>query len=155
VRVLGRGTAAASLAPGERWSAPATTGAWRIEGTDGAEVPSALAAADGTTRLVSAPLERPGLYRVLKDGRLRATFAVNPDLRESDLAALGEAELTRAFPAGRARVVRPGADLARRVREARFGREMWGAFVVAALALLALETFIARWGMPGGSPMRA
>ncbi len=155
VRVLGRGTAAASLLPGERWSAPATTGAWRIEAGDGAELPSTLAAGGGATRLTSVPLERPGLYRVLQDGRVRATFAVNPDLRESDLAPIPEDALARAFPPGRARVLRPGGDLARRVREARFGRELWSAFVVAALALLVLETVIARWGMPAGAGRRA
>uniref|UniRef100_A0A832I2C8 VWA domain-containing protein n=1 Tax=Eiseniibacteriota bacterium TaxID=2212470 RepID=A0A832I2C8_UNCEI len=149
VKVLGRGTAAASLLPGERYRAPAATGAWRIEDEDGREVPSELAAAAGATRLVSAPLERPGLYRVLQDGRLRAVFAVNPDPRESDLAPVAEPALVRAFPPGRAQVVRPGGDLARRVREARYGRELWSWFVIAALALLAAESAIGRWGMAG------
>ncbi len=155
VRVLGRGTAAASLVPGERWSVPASTGSWRIEDVAGTEVPSTVAASAGAARLTSAPLERPGLYRVLQDGRVRATFAVNPDVRESDLAAAGEAALVAAFPRGRAQVLHPGEGLARRVREARFGRELWSAFLIAALALLALETLIARAGMPGGAPPRS
>src|SRR5207249_9816535 len=62
VKVLGRGTAAASLVPGDRYSAPATTGVWRIEDEEGHEVPSELAAAGGAARLSSAPLERPGRY---------------------------------------------------------------------------------------------
>ncbi len=155
VKVLGRGTAAGSLAPGERYSAPATTGQWHIEDTEGREVPSALTTEGGGTRLLSAPLERPGLYRVLLGATLRSTFAVNPDPRESDLAPLPEAALLGAFPSGRAQVVRPGADLARRVREARYGRELWAWFVVIALILLAAESVIGRWGMaaraPGGS----
>jgi len=44
----------------------------------------------GTTRLVSAPLERTGLYQVLQDGKLRTSFAVNADPRESDLSRLPE-----------------------------------------------------------------
>jgi hypothetical protein len=149
VKVLGRGTAAASLAPGERYSAPAATGLWRIEDDQGREVASELVATGGTTRLRSAPLERPGLYRVFQGASVRATFAVNPDPRESDLAAVPESQLVRAFPAGRAQVVRPGAGLARRVREARYGRELWGPFVVLALLLLVSETVLGRAGLAG------
>lgn len=149
VKVLGRGTAASSLLPGERYSAPAATGMWRIEDEQGREVPSELVAAAAATRLLSAPLERPGLYRVVQGATVRSTFAVNPDARESDLTAVPEAALVRAFPAGRAQVVHPGAGLARRVREARFGRELWGWLVVLALALLVTESVVGRWGMAG------
>lgn len=149
VKVLARGTAAASLVPGDRYSAPAGTGAWRIEDLSGVEIPSELVADAGATRLRSAVLERPGLYRVIEDGRLRTAFAVNPDPRESDLTPVPEAALVRAFPPGRAHVVRPGRDLARRVREARYGRELWLPFVIAALLLLVAETVIGRWGLPG------
>jgi hypothetical protein len=110
-------------------------------------------AAAGATRLVSAPLERPGLYRVIQGATVRSTFAVNPDPRESDLAALPEAALLRAFPAGRAQVIHPGADLARRVREARYGRELWTWFVALALLLLVAESAIGRLGLAG--PARA
>jgi hypothetical protein len=149
VKVLGRGTAAASRVPGDRYAAPAGTGAWRIVDQDGREIPSELTAAGGATQLQSAPLERPGLYRVLLGGTVRSTFAVNPDPRESDLAPASGAALTRAFPPGRAELLRPGADLARRVREARYGRELWSEFVLLALLLLIAETVIARWGMTG------
>jgi hypothetical protein len=149
VKVLGRGTATSSLTPGERYSAPAATGLWRIEDERGREVPAELTAAPGATRLVSAPLQRPGLYRVIQGATLRGTFAVNADPRESDLTAVPEAVLVRGFPPGRAQVMRPGADLARRVREARYGRELWGWFVVLALALLVAETIIGRLGMAG------
>jgi hypothetical protein len=147
VKVLGRGTAAASLSPGDRYQAPAATGSWRIEDEEGREIVSELVAAGGATRLRSAPLEKPGLYRVLQGGTLRATFAVNPDPRESDLASIPEAALVQAFPAGHARIVHPGADLARRVREARYGRELWPWFVTLALLLLVAETVLARWGL--------
>lgn len=152
-KVLGRGTAAASLAPGDRYRAPAATGEWRIEDERGREVASSLSAESGATRIVSEPLERPGLYRVLESGKLRGTFAVNPDPRESDLTPLPDAALTAAFPAGRAQILHPGADLARRVREARYGRELWSWFVIAALLLLIAESIVARAGMAGrGAP---
>jgi aerotolerance regulator-like protein/VWA domain-containing protein len=147
VKVLARGTAAGSFEPGDRYSAPAGTGAWRIEDDQGRELPSEMVSEAGATRLTSAPLERPGLYRVSRGGTLHNTFAVNPSGLESDLSPLPEAALVQAFPPGRARVLRPGADLARRVREARFGRELWGWFMVAALVLLVTEMIVARWGM--------
>ncbi len=148
VKVLGRGTAASSLAPGERYSGPAATGAWRIEDEQGRLVPSELVTTSGATRLVSDPLERPGLYRVFQESTLRATFAVNPDARESDLSSLSESALLSAFPPGRAQIMRAGSDFARRVREARLGRELWSWFVTLALALLAAETILGRWGLP-------
>jgi len=153
-KVLGRGTAAASLVPGEAYRAPATTGEWRVEDEAGVTVPVSLAAEAGATRLTTIPLERPGIYRVFERERLRASFAVNPDPRESDLASLSEAALIAGFPAGRAKVIRAGEDLAARVREARYGRELWTWFVIAALVLLAAEMVIGRIGTsqraPGG-----
>jgi len=113
-------------------------------------VPSQLQSESGATRLTSAPLERPGLYRVLRGGVPQNTFAVNPSIRESDLTSVPEPALVRAFPPGRAQVLRPGADLARRVREARYGRELWGWFVLAALVLLVTEMIVARWGLGAG-----
>ena len=154
-KVLARGTAAASLAPGDRYVAPAGTGAWRIEDAAGREVQSELVSDRGATRLRSAPLENTGLYRVLAGGTLRSTFAVNPDARESDLAEMPEDALVRGFPDGRAQIVRAGADLARRVREARYGRELWSWFIALALAFLIAESVIGRWGMGGGAEKRA
>ena len=75
---------------------------------------------------------------------------MNPEVRESDLSPSPENELLAGFPAGRARVLQPGADLARRVREARYGRELWPFFTLLALLLLVAETIVARAGMPGG-----
>ncbi len=152
VKVLARGTAAGSFEPGDRYSAPAGTGAWRIEDDQGRELPSEMLSEAGATRLTSAPLELPGLYRVLRGGTLHNTFAVNPSRQESDLTPLPEATLVQAFPPGRAQVLRPGADLARRVREARYGRELWGWFVIAALVLLVIEMLVARWGMESRAP---
>ncbi|MBI1798433.1 MAG: BatA domain-containing protein [Candidatus Eisenbacteria bacterium] len=152
VKVLGRGTASASLTPGDRYHAPASTGAWRILDSQGQEVPVRLETGGGVTRIESAPLDRPGIYRVMRGAELRSVFAVNPDPRESNLAPESEAALLAAFPAGRARAVQPGADLARRVREARYGRELWREFVLLALLLLAAEMVIARLGMGGTLP---
>ncbi len=74
---------------------------------------------------------------------------MNADPAESDLASLPEAALAAAFPRGRAQLIHAGDDLARRVREARYGRELWSAFVIAAIALLVIETIVGRWGLAG------
>jgi len=153
-RVLARGTASPSLNPGDVWSAPASA-EWRIEDETGRTVAVHVESASGAPRAVSAPLERPGLYRAYAGGQLRASFAVNPDAREGDLAPLAEGSLTAAFPNGRVRLVRMGDDLAARIRQARFGRELWPEFVIAALLLLVAESVIARWGMAGGGWKRA
>jgi hypothetical protein len=94
---------------------------------------------------------------VFQGAAARASFAVNPDRRESDLTAIPEATLTRWFPASRVSVLRPGGDLERRVREARYGRELWTWFVWIALACLLAETALGRWGLPGmgGEPRPA
>ncbi len=147
-RVLARGTAAPSLHPGDTWSAPASA-EWRIEDETGREVAVRIETTAGATRAVSAPLERTGLYRAYAGGTLRASFAVNPDPAESDLAPLPEPALVSAFPGGRARILRPGDDLALRVRQARYGRELWPEFVLLALLLLVAESILGRWGMEG------
>lgn len=146
--VLARGTAAPSLAPGDVWRAPASA-EWRLTDEAGRDIPVRVASADGATQAVSAPLERPGLYRAYADGDLRTSFAVNPDPSESDLTPLPERTLVAAFPSGHVRVIRPGDDLALRVRQARDGRELWREFLILALALLVLESVIGRWGMAG------
>jgi hypothetical protein len=153
-RVLGRGTAAASLRPGERWRAPAGAGEWRIVAEDGGEVPVALVTERGATRVTSAPLERPGLYRVLAAGQLRGSIAVNPDPAESDLTPRPERELLAMFPEGRAQVLRPGADFSTRLREARHGRELWPWFLALALLLLVAESILGRVGL-GAAPTAA
>src|SRR5215831_8222079 len=137
--VLARGTAAPSLHPGDTWSAPASA-EWRIEDETGHDIPVSVETSGGATRAVSVPLERTGLYRAFAGPELRASFAVNPDPMEGDLAPLPEASLVAAFPTGRARLLRVGDDLAARVREARFGRELWPEFVLLALLLLFAES---------------
>ena len=148
-RVLGRGTAAASLVPGDTWRAPSAAGAWRVMDETGREVPLVYGAGAAATRASTGPLEHPRLYRVYRGELLRSSFAVNPEPRESDLTPASESELLAAFPAGRARVLHAGEDLARRVREARYGRELWPLFTLLALLLLVAESLVGRVGMPG------
>ncbi len=157
IRALGRGAGAGSLTPGQSYLAPAAAGAgdWRVLDPQGNVVASELVATEGATRLKTAPLEKSGLYRVVRGGRGATSFAVNLDLRESNLDPIADEALLAAFPSGRAQLWRDPANLARRVREARFGRELWKPFLAAALVFLLLESLVARWGMPGMAGRRA
>ena len=152
LKLLARGTTSASLEPGDRYAAPAGTGNWRIEDAAGRDVPCQLTTRGGSTRLTSAPLEHTGLYRVFEGTTLRRVFAVNPDPRESELEPLDQQRIEALFPGGRVRWLEGGTDLARRVREARFGRELWRECVLLALALLIAETLLGRLGMGGMEP---
>ena len=149
--VLARGTAAPSLAPGDVWSAPATA-EWRVVDESGRDVPVRIESGGSAPRVVSAPLEHTGLYRAFAGGRLRASFAVNPDPREGDLTPLPERSIIAAFPTGTVRVLRLGDDIAVRVRQARFGKELWPQFLILALILLVVESVLGRWGMPAKAP---
>lgn len=95
----------------------------------------------------SAVLERvriPGIYR-FSDGRRDASLgAVNPDASESILARASREAIGEHLAGWRHRFVEPGDDLAEAILEARRGRELWRVFVYAALALLAVEMFLAR-----------
>ncbi len=102
-----------------------------------------LFAPDGTR--IDAALEAAVAAR--GDRFVALTF----DPRESDLTPIAERALVTAFPSGRARVLRPGDDLAVRVREARNGRELWREFVLLALLLLVAEAILGRWGMTGAA----
>ena len=49
-------------------------------------------------------------------------------------------------------MIDPGAGFERRVREARYGRELWPLFVILALLFLVAETVLGRWGLSSAPP---
>jgi hypothetical protein len=66
------------------------------------------------------------------------------DPSESALAPATRAAIGERLAAWEHRFVEPGDGLGDEILEARRGRELWRVFVYAALALLALEMFLAR-----------
>jgi hypothetical protein len=144
------------LLPGERLDLPAPPGGaqavWTLRSPTGQEIPLQARLASGSTRLLSPPLEDAGLYLVMASGRPLRAVAVNPDLRESDLARLTPAEVTARWRSLHPAVVPLAANAARAVREGRYGREMWREFLALALLLLAAETILGRvWGSRSAS----
>jgi hypothetical protein len=95
----------------------------------------------------SARLERvriPGIYR-FSDGRRDVSLgAVNPDPSESALAPASREAIEGHLAGWQHRFVEAGDRLSDQILEARRGRELWRVFVYAALALLAVEMFLAR-----------
>lgn len=95
-----------------------------------------------TAVLAHAPI--PGIYR-FSDGRGGASLgAVNVATSESALAPASRDAIAERFAAQAPWFIEPGHELADEILEARRGRELWRVFVYAALALLALEMFLAR-----------
>jgi hypothetical protein len=88
--------------------------------------------------------DEPGAYRFRADGRTVALGAVNADPRESDLAPADRAEVEERLGLSSVTFVDRDARLEDVVLQARYGRELWRAFLYVALVLLALEMYLAR-----------
>ncbi len=90
----------------------------------------------------------PGFYTLGSDERTSPTEgivrAVNVDTRESDLRTLDGEALASAWPGVSGAFVDPQRDLARAIREARVGMELWWPLVLMALIVLVIEGVLAR-----------
>ena len=115
----------------------------------------------GALVFTTSPVETPGLY-VLRDaqaprpGTVPTTFqaaAVNPRTEESDLTPATAAMITSCAAScgigeDRYTIIQSVDALERTVGEARYGVELWQAFLLIALACAALEMVIARTTRP-------
>ena len=84
------------------------------------------------------------MWRLEKQGAVIDRFAVNVDTRESNLEEVSPGQLERVFGPGRILPLATDADLREQVLVRRYGRELWREFLVAALALLLAESWLAR-----------
>lgn len=105
-------------------------------------------ATDGETplqRLTWSDTQHAGLYRMhwqeVPSGPVSETYAVNPDQRESDLAALTPEELRERWREVRPEIIRAfaNADLSVGIR----GQELWRTFACCLLGMLAVESVFA------------
>lgn len=152
LRSLARGSASEDLKPGDRFAAPvpALERAPDLRLTDprGRSVPLSQTLSEGARRLVSPPLTEVGLYRLSAGARTLRQVAVNLDTRESDLARLSAADARKRWASYQPVVLEGAVDLARRIREGRYGREIGGLLLALALACLIAETLIGRLMTP-------
>jgi hypothetical protein len=105
------------------------------------------AAGADSTVLRCPPAARPGIYAVRGSGAdpaIEDAYAANIERAETDLAVARPDLIgshTASIPLTFARA---GDNIEGVVRSARYGRELWGPLLLAALALMALETAMSR-----------
>jgi hypothetical protein len=87
--------------------------------------------------------EQPGFYEMRMADAPPVVVAVNVDPRESDVRVLPAERLANALAGLPLRVLPEGENLVTAVRETRVGRELWRMLMLAALAVLALEGYLA------------
>ncbi|MBN1419236.1 MAG: hypothetical protein JXP34_10695, partial [Planctomycetes bacterium] len=104
------------------------------------------AASDGAGRFAAfGPAPRAGFYDVTtQEGSELLSVAVNVDPAESNLAPLPREALREALFGLDVRIPDETEDLGAAIRESRVGRELWRSLMIAALAILVLESFLAR-----------
>jgi len=98
----------------------------------------------GASTAVVERVREPGIYRFHAGGRTVALGAVNVDPRESNLAPADRSEIEDYLSQLPNTFIESGALLEEEVLQARYGRELWRAFLYVALALLAVEMYVAR-----------
>jgi hypothetical protein len=117
------------------WSLPAGAAAV-CELPDGSAVKPERTASG----IVVPAVETPGFVTIVADGETTGTIAVNPDCRaESELSALRASEAADSLGLGPRLVIGEGQGIALAIRTGREGKEIAGALLLAAMALLVAE----------------
>lgn len=89
-------------------------------------------------------VDEPGIWQVRRGDEVIDMFAVNVAPEESDLRRADSAAVERFFGTNRVKWLTEGGDLASAVEQLRYGRELWRELLLATLALLLLELWLAR-----------
>lgn len=92
------------------------------------------------------PIDMPGIYQLLYNGRRIDLFPVNINPAESDLTAADIDRLADALGIGDVRTLPYEAATASIIGQARFGRELWKLFLWMAVIIMAVEMLLSREG---------
>ena len=112
---------------------------------DGEELAIQVTEGEGRRVARCEQTDLPGFYRVLAgENREPVVLAVNPESRESDVKTLASRDLAKALSGLPVHVLGPGENVVEAIRESRIGRPLWQLLLIAALAVLALEGYLAR-----------
>lgn len=125
------------------WLGESPAGRVEVDTPGGRTLTAELRPTGAPTASVERVAER-GIYRFHAGGRTAALGAVNMDPGESDLAAADRDEIEEFLSPLPRTFIERGARLEDEVLQARYGRELWRAFLYIALALLAVEMYLAR-----------
>ncbi|MBD3178977.1 MAG: hypothetical protein GF417_04890 [Candidatus Latescibacteria bacterium] len=95
--------------------------------------------------LIAAPVDRPGYLNVISDNRTVRRAAVNPDCSlESRLDYIQPEVLADSMGIDRAKIIEEGEGAGERINEARYGREITGWVIIAALIIFIIELMVAQ-----------
>ncbi len=86
----------------------------------------------------------PGVYKLFSEQTLVTQWAVNFDPAETDLAAAEADDLKELVETKEVFVISESDNIAQKLSESRFGRELWKYFAAAALMVLLLEMLLFR-----------
>jgi hypothetical protein len=89
----------------------------------------------------------PGIYALESGKDTLSLMAFNVDRAESSAETIEPEEIGELLGAD-VRSIEPGADMKTSIKEARFGRELWKEFLLAALILLIIESLIGKTSPP-------
>ncbi len=125
----------------EKASSSAT---FEMEKPDGTRAKVRMDIARGTYSLHYQDTQQTGIYRLYNGDTVVAQWAVNFDAKEVETTAMDLAEIRDRFGIDRVVVVDPASALEPQLVQTRFGRELWKVLLAIALALVLLETWLAR-----------
>jgi hypothetical protein len=89
----------------------------------------------------------PGIYSLQSGEKTLALLPFNVDDAESSAEMITPDQVSEMLGVDM-REIQPGSDLGTSVRQARFGRELWKEFLLAALILLIIESLLGRTSPP-------
>jgi len=117
-----------------------------VAGPDGGTTALAVIERDDRPIVELEATPQPGFYAVhYEQGAAPLTVAVNVDALEGATATLEAAGVASAMQGLNVAVIEPGDAAASAIAEARVGRELWRELLIAALAVLLIESLLARW----------
>lgn len=117
----------------------------RLRRPDGVMAPVKPEKAGDRSIVEYADTRKPGVYTLKAESAPDIHFVVQPDVGESDLDRLSEAELDDVAEKLGASVVRSAGEFRKLDRDRRFGTEIWRELFWAVLALLFLEMVLQQW----------
>ena len=89
----------------------------------------------------------PGIYSLKSSEETLSLLAFNIDRAESSAETITPEEIAELLGID-VRTITPGTDMKTSIKEARFGRELWKEFLIAALILLIVESLLGKTTPP-------
>jgi hypothetical protein len=89
----------------------------------------------------------PGIYSLQSGEETLSLLAFNIDRSESSAETITPEEIAGILGID-VKTITPGSDMKTSIKEARFGRELWKEFLLAALILLIIESLIGKTSPP-------